>query len=412
MADLIPRGSQKLTAEALDDTRVVLLLGARQVGKSTLAGQIAENDHPANTVSLDTQAPREAANVDPEGFIAGLKRPVLIDEVQRGGADLLLAIKSVVDKDQTPGQFFLTGSANVLSSRKVLDALTGRMEVVTLWPLAQAEIEESKRNFVESLFAGEPPDIENAPVGREALGARLTAGGYPEARLRDSRRRRRWFDSYIETTLDRDLADITDAYKLKEMPRLLRLLASQAANILVPANISNDIALHRETIEAYIGLLEAVFLVHRLPAWAPGIGKREIRHPKVYLADTGLLLHLLGANEERLANDDQVTGKALENFVAMEVLRHAEWSEQTPKLFHYRQGRDEIDLVLEDRGGAIAAVEVKASASIREADWRALSRLRDARTKSFRCGVLLYTGEATVPLGDRIFAVPISALWA
>jgi predicted AAA+ superfamily ATPase len=148
MPELIPRGSQEVLVEALGDTRIVLLLGARQVGKSTLAQQIVSTDHPAGSISLDTQAAREAANSDPEGFIAGLDRPVLIDEVQRGGPDLLLAVKSVVDKDHAPGQFFLTGSANVLTSRKVLDALTGRVEAVTLWPLTQSEIEGSARNFV------------------------------------------------------------------------------------------------------------------------------------------------------------------------------------------------------------------------------------------------------------------------
>jgi predicted AAA+ superfamily ATPase len=411
MPELIPRASKKLLVEALGDTRVVLLQGARQVGKSTLAEEIVDTDHPAGSINLDAQAAREAARSDPEGFIAGLERPVLIDEVQRGGPDLLLAVKSVVDKDHTPGQFFLTGSANVLANRKVLDALTGRVESVTLWPLTQSEIEGTGGNFVDSLFSGAPPQVEGAPVGREALVGRLAAGGYPEALLRNEARRTRWFDSYLESTLERDLTDISDAHKLKEMPRLLRLLASQAANIVVPANISNNIALDRGTIEAYIGLLETVFLVRRLRAWTPGIGNRELRRPKVYVVDTGLLLHLLGADEQRLADDDQITGKALENFVAMEILRHADWSEKAPKPFHYRQGRDEIDVVLEDQAGNIAAVEVKASASIRARDWRALERLRDAKGKSFRCGVLLYTGAATVPLSDRIFAVPISGLW-
>jgi len=412
MPELIPRTSKRLLVEALGDTRVVLLLGARQVGKSTLAEEIVGTDHPAALINLDTQAAREAARSDPEGFIAGLERPVLIDEVQRGGPDLLLAVKSVVDKDKTPGQFFLTGSANVLAGRKVMDALTGRVESVDLWPLTQSEIEGAKGNFVDSLFSGAPPHIEGAPVGRAALAGRLTAGGYPEARLRDEARRTHWFDSYLESTLQRDLTDISDAHKLKEMPRLLRLLAAQAANIVVPANISRNIALDRGTVEAYIGLLETVFLVRRLRAWTPGLANRELRHPKVYVVDTGLLLHLLGADEQRLAEDDQITGKAVENFVAMEILRHAEWSEGMPTTFHYRQGRDEIDVVLEDRAGNIAAVEVKASASIRVRDWRALERLRDAKGKGFRCGVLVYTGEATVPLGDRIFAVPISGLWA
>ncbi len=412
MPNLISRSSKKLLVEALSDTRVVLLLGARQVGKSTLAAEIVDGDHRASSVTLDTQAPREAARADPEGFVAGLERPVLIDEVQRGGSDLLLAVKSVVDKDDTPGQFFLTGSANVLANRKALDALTGRVEAVTLWPLTQSEIEGAKGNFVDALFAGKPPQVEGAPVGRGALAGRLIKGGYPEARQRSDKRRGRWFDSYLESTLERDLKDISDAHKLREMPRLLRLLASQAANIVAPANISNDIALDRGTVEAYIGLLEAVFLVRRLPAWTPGIRARELRHPKAYVVDTGLLLHLLGADEERLATDDQITGKAVENFVAMEILRHAEWSVKTPKLFHYRQGRNEIDVVIEDRGGNIAAVEVKASASITARDWRALQRLRDAKGDDFQCGVLLYTGEATVPLGDRIFAVPLSGLWA
>jgi len=412
MPELIPRASKKLLIEALGDTRVVLLQGARQVGKSTLADEIVDTDHPAASVNLDRQAAREAARSDPEGFIAGLERPVLIDEVQRGGPDLLLAVKSAVDKDHRPGQFFLTGSANVLANRKVLDALTGRVETVTLWPLTQSEIEGAGGNFVDSLFSGAPPQVEGAPMGREALVRRLAAGGYPEALRRNEARRIRWFDSYLESTLERDLADISDAHKLREMPSLLRLLASQAANLVVPTNISKGIALDRGTVEAYIGLLETVFLVRRLRAWTPGIGNRELRHPKVYIVDTGVLLHLLGADEQRLADDDQITGKALENFVAMEILRHAEWSEKAPKLFHYRQGRDEIDILLEDRAGRVAAVEVKASATIRARDWRALERLRDAKGKSFRCGVLLHPGEGTVPLGDRIFAVPFSGLWA
>lgn len=412
MSKLFPRANQSLVAEALADTRVVLIMGARQVGKSTLAEQIVRTDHPATMINLDEQPQREAALADPEGFIAGLKRPVLIDEVQRGGPDLFLAIKSVVDADRSPGQFLLTGSANVLRTRKVWEALTGRVELINLGPLTQAEIEGSSLNFVDAVFAGRPPQVEGAPKGRDALLGRLIAGGYPEARLRSPKRRARWFDSYIQTTLERDLKDISQARKLNEMPRLLRLIASQTANLFSARNLSQRLSIHSQTVDSHVSLLEAIFLVQRLPAWTPGIGNREIHHPKIYVSDTGLLLHLLGANEKRLREDDQITGKALENFVAMELVRHADSSEENPKAHHYRRGRDEIDVVLENRAGDICAIEVKASATIRDKDWGALARLRDARPKSFRCGVLFYTGAQTLPLGDRLFAVPLSGLWA
>jgi predicted AAA+ superfamily ATPase len=170
-------------------------------------------------------------------------------------------------------------------------------------------------------------------------------------------------------------------------------------------------ALHHETVEDHVSLLEAIFLVSRISAWTPGIGNREIQHPKIYVSDTGLLLHLLGADEKRLLTDDQVTGKALENFVAMEIVRHAESSQESARVYHYRRDRDEVDLVLENRAGDICAVEVKAAATIKAKDWRALARLRDARQAAFKCGVVFYTGTQTVPLGDRLFAVPLSGLW-
>ncbi len=412
MAEMFPRGDKGLVIEALQDTRVVFILGARQVGKSTLAHEIAENEHPARIINLDNKAVRDAAIADPEGFLAGLERPVLIDEVQRGSPDLLLAIKAAVDEDDAPGQFLLTGSANVLRNQKVSDALTGRVEYIQLWPLAQAEIERSSNNFVDALFAASPPQIEGAPKGRPALADRIVAGGYPEARSRTGRRQARWFQSYLQTTFEKDLETISDAQKLHEMPRLLRLLASQAANLFVPNNLSQKLDLDHRTVASYVGMLEAIYLVKRIPAWRPGLGVREIQTPKIYVVDSGLLLYLLGANEDRLMSDDQVTGKALENFVAMEILKHAEWSEIAPTVHHYRQARDEIDLVLENRAGEIVAIEVKTNVSLSTKDWRALQRLRDKRGDSFKCGVIVHTGHQTIPLGDRLFAVPLSALWA
>ncbi len=410
MTALIPRNDRNLIAEALGDTRCVFLLGARQVGKSTLARQMAD-DHLTQSISLDDKGPRDAALTDPEGFVAGLSRPVLIDEVQRGGPDLLLSIKKVVDRDLRPGQFLLTGSANVLRHERTIDALTGRAEIIRLWPLAQAEIERTSTNFVDAAFSGKPPNVEAAPVGRDALRVRIAAGGYPEARKRTEQRRKRWFESYLSSTFEQDLQSIADLEKPHEVPRLMRLLAAQTANLFNPTAIGSKLGLELRTVQRYVDLLETIFLVKRIRAWRPGLGQREVQRAKAYIADSGLLLHLLGSNDERLLGDDQITGKALESFVAMEVLRHAEWSERMPGVFHYRRGKSEIDLILEDRSGQIVAVEVKASATIRARDWRSLENLRDQYGAHFRCGIVIHTGEQTVPLGDRLFAVPLSGLW-
>jgi len=408
---ILERHAAPLVLEALADTRVVMLLGARQVGKTTLAKQIAEGPHPLRMLSLDDQATRNAALSDPTAFIAALDGPTLIDEVQRA-PELLFAIKVAVDHDQSPGRFLLTGSANVLTAPKIYEALTGRIEVINLWPLSQAEIEGSTTNFVDTVFAGKPPQISGATIGRPAFSARIAAGGYPEPRLREGTRRERWFENYLRTMFERDLRDVSDAHKLDEVPRLLRLLASQAASLFSARAMGTKLDLDKKTVQTYIKLLETVFMVKVLPAWRPGLGAREIQAAKVYITDSGLLAHLLGANEQRIAEDDQVTGKILENFVAMEILRHVDWATTRVGQYHYRDGRDEIDVILETRAGDIAAAEVKAAATIQERDFRPLTKLRDRRGESFVAGMVLYAGAETLGISDRIWAVPISALWS
>lgn len=386
-------------------------MGARQVGKSTLAQDIAASDHPARPITLDDKTTREAANDDPSGFVAALDGPALIDEVQRS-PDLLLAIKEAVDKDTSPGRFLLTGSANVLTAPKIYEALSGRIEIINLAPLAQTEIERSTTNLVDQLFAAAPPQIAGATIGREAFIDRAVRGGYPEARLRAQRRRDRWFDSYLTTIVDRDLRELSDAQKIGEIPTLLRLIAAQAANLYRAENIGNRMGLHKQTVQNYTQLLETVFLIKRIKAWRPSIGSREVQTPKIFVIDTGLLAHLLGADEKRVAEDDQVTGKLLENFVAMEVARLVDWAETSVTQYHYRARDDEVDVVLESRSGEIACIECKAAATVRPSDYRPMQKLRDFRGQQFVAGIVLYTGADTKPLGDRLWAVPIRALWS
>jgi predicted AAA+ superfamily ATPase len=411
MKTLHPRYLRPLLLEALTDTRVVFVAGARQVGKTTLTREIAAGEHPMTILSLDETATREAASRDPGGFVAELPGPVLIDEVQHV-PELLLEIKRAVDSDTTPGRFLLTGSANILASKRIKDALTGRIETLNLWPLAQGEIRGGHVNLADALFAGTPPQLSGCAVGRDAFASIVAAGGYPEALLRIGARRDRWFESYVESTLERDLRDVTDAIKVEEMPRLLRLLAAQSANLLSYRNAAGRLGLSAETVKSYVGILEQLFLVRRLQAWRPGLGAREASTPKVYIVDSGLLAHLLGADQTRVARDDQVTGKILESFVAMEIVKQLGWSTNRARLYHYQRDREDVDLVLERADGQIVAIEVKARTTITGHDYTWLTKLRERVGARFSAGVVIHPREQTIPLGDRLWALPLGALWA
>jgi predicted AAA+ superfamily ATPase len=413
VAELIPRHARTMIEEALADTRVILLLGARQVGKSTLATKVAAGIGAAGPITLDDATTRAAADADPAGFVASLPRPVVLDEVQRS-EPLLLAIKEAVDRDTSPGQFLLTGSANILTAPKIHEALTGRTEIIRLWPFSQSEIERSQANLVDRLFENRVPSIGAATVGRDAFVERAVRGGYPEAYGRAQRRRERWFESYIESVITRDIRDLADIRRSDEIPGLLRLIAAQAANLFKAESMGNDMGISTKTVQSYTELLETVFLVRRIKAWRPNIGTREVTTPKVYVVDSGLLAYLLGADPRRAARDDQVTGKLFENFVAMEIARLGDWAATSATQYHYRDRSTghEIDVVLESRSGQLVCLECKAAATVKPADYRAMAKLRDARGEQFVAGVVIYTGAQTRALTEKIWAVPVSALWA
>jgi predicted AAA+ superfamily ATPase len=408
------RRARPLVVEALEQARIVFLAGARQVGKTTLVQGIVGpgGERPMDLVTLDDQAARQAAADDPAGFVAGLGRAAAIDEVQHV-PQLLVELKKVVDSDQTPGRFLVTGSANVLSSRKVLDTLPGRVDRIELWPLARAEVEGGQLNFFDELFAGRAPHVTNAPVGPDAYSRYVTEGGYPEARSRPAGRvRNRWFRDYLAGTLESDLRTLADVRRSDELEHLLRLLASQSANLLSYRKIAGQLEIDDKTVKEYVVLLEHTFLIRRLPGWRPGLGAREAARAKAYLCDTGLLAYLLGADESRVRTDDQIKGKACETLVLAELLKHRSWSDHDPRLYHYQRDQEDIDFIAENRAGEIVAIEVKATASLTRSDRRALERLRDARRATFKAGAIVHAGERTTPLGDRLWAVPFSGLWA
>lgn len=409
---LIPRQIRSSLVDALADSRIACLLGPRQAGKSTLVREVTAGEHPARYVTLDDPATLALAREDPTGFVAGSER-MAIDEVQRV-PELLLALKVVVDKDQSRGRFLITGSANVITHPRVADALPGRVEYLTLWPFSQAELAERRPAFLAAAFAGEAPAVEDAPVGRNAYADRVVRGGFPEAVKTGSPRRQRFFAGYVDSILGRDVDELGSVRDSEAASRVLRLAAARSAALTNMSEIGRELGIDHKTVGKHLRSLEQLFLIVRLPAWHANLGHRIVRSPKLHLADTGMLCSLIGADAQRLRTDGTLAGGVFETFVVTEILRQASCGDfaYDVRLHHYRdQAGHEVDLVLERLNGDVVAIEVKATASPHSRDAAGLKLLRDNLGDRFKQGMLLHLGAGTIPIGDRISAVPLAALW-
>lgn len=397
---------------ALGDTRVVLINGARQTGKSTLALQVAAGRDVAY-FTLDDPAVLALAESDPIGFLASAgDRPMVIDEVQLCPS-LFPALKLSVDRRPTPGRFLLTGSANYLLLPRISESLAGRIEIITLWPLSQGELAGVTEHFVDSVFAGDVALLDPSKEGRPGILGRVLTGGYPEVIERqDLPRRRAWLESYVMTLLQRDLRGIFNVESISAFPRLLNLLATRSASLVNLADISRSLGVPYTTLQRYVGMLEAMFLIQRVQPWWNNLGTRLVKSPKFFLNDTALMAHLMRAEPGQLIATPEMAGSLLETFVVAELHKQIGWSSTRPALYFYRsRAGSEVDIVLDARDGRVAGIEVKASASIGPKDFRGLTFLRDALGERFVRGVLLYIGEHTLPFGDRLLAMPVDALW-
>jgi predicted AAA+ superfamily ATPase len=404
-----------LLVDALLDTPVVLVNGARQTGKSTLVQSVMEaNGKPRQYLTLDDVAVLNAAKSDASGFVNALQGPVTLDEVQRA-PELFLAIKAAVDRDRQPGRFLLTGSADVLVLPGIADSLAGRMEVLSLWPLSCAEMADSPIvNRADALFAADWSAFAVPPCEREDLVKRLLAGGFADAVTRTSPRRRdAWFDSYIQAILQRDVRDLANLEQLTEIPNLLQLLATRSGTLLNFAELSRTAGLAQSTLKRYFALLEMLFLVVRLPSWERNPGKRLVKAPKVFLPDSGLLNHFMATTAEGLLAKPGLPGAMVETFVLTELLKHVAFSAQRLSLWHYRTlTHIEVDFVLENRIGQITGIEVKASATVDGKDFKGLRHLLETEPAVFQQGIVLYAGREVVPFGNKLWAVPMSLWWA
>jgi predicted AAA+ superfamily ATPase len=396
--------------EALTDTPVVLINGARQTGKTTLALAVAAQ-RGAQYLTMDDAATLALAAGDPGGFIRNLAGPVVLDEIQKA-PELFPAIKLAVDKDREPGRFLLTGSANVMTLPRLSESLAGRLEIIPLYPFSAGELAGHEEGFVNRLKQGTIGNLTRLSASAD-LPARLVRGGYPEASRRISDdRRSAWFAAYISTILQRDVRDLARVNGLHTLPNLLKLLAARVSGLLNLADVARDAGLSHSTLTRYLALLETIFLVHRLPAWSANLGKRLVKAPKLHLLDTGLACHLMGADARRLAEDRALLGRVLETFVVGELRKQLSWGNPRTALCHLRAGTGlEVDVVLEEPDGTVTGVEAKASATVGAPDFAALTKLRDQLGHRFRAGIVFYLGERTVPSGDRLWLLPLAALW-
>jgi predicted AAA+ superfamily ATPase len=394
---------------ALKDTPVVLVIGPRQCGKTTLVRTFIDGDR--EYVTLDDDTTLAAARNDPAGFVRGFDR-VVIDEVQRS-PELLRAIKQSVDSDRRPGRFLLTGSANILTLPQVSESLAGRMEIVTLLPIARAEIMGKRPSFLATAFAGKMVKPRSTVIGQELVRTVLV-GGYPEMlRRQDPRRRQAWARDYVRAVVQRDVRDIAEVEKIEQLPRLLQVLAHYSGQLTNFTQIGGQLGLDDKTTRKYTGIFEQLFLVERISPWYHNRLSRLIKTPKLHFLDSGLLAAMIGLTEEKLAKDRPAFGPLLETFVFSEILKQAAWSDEAYLTHHYRdKDQDEVDLLIEDEGGAMVGIEVKASATVRTSDFKGIRKLQNVCGDNLKIGVVLYDGTKTVPFGDRLFAAPISCLWS
>ena len=410
---LLRRAVEDRYRDTVAARRVTVVSGPRQSGKTTLVqSQLAAT---GTLRTLDDQGVLDAALADPAGFVAVGGRPLVIDEVQRGGEPLVRAIKAAVDRDPSPGQFVVTGSSNFLTVPTISESLAGRAGFVEVWPFTQGEIAGVTDRFVDVVFAG-PAELSGyrpSALSRQHLLERVCAGGYPEVQRLRSGQRSGWFRDYVRTTIERDVVELSGIRKVVELGQLLRLFAARTGCELVMQSVINDSSLERQAVYDHRAWLETIQLVTTVPAWSRNLTRRVKRRPKAFLTDPGLAAWLLGKTPAALDDPtDPATGQLVETFVFAELRRQLTWAVTEATMFHWQdRAGAEVDFVLEAGDGRVVGLEVKAGQTPKREWFRWLQQMRDTLGDRFVAGIALYGGQDVLPFGEKLLAVPISALW-
>ncbi len=400
MTKYLPRLMARRIAGALGSMPVVVLTGMRQTGKSTFLQKQKELKD-RRYVTLDDYDQLEAARKDPDGLLSA-DRPIIIDEVQRV-PELLIAVKRAVDRNRRPGFFLLSGSANLFLLKGVTESLAGRAIYYQMHPFCREEKGLALRSttFIERCFQGDAPSssMRGSPVSEEEI----LSGGMPSVFLGETAERGEWFKGFIQTYLERDIHQLGRVTDIIEFRNLLQLAALRTGSLLTLSQLGRDGKLTTRTTGEYLSILEASFVIRRVPPYLMNRASRVVKSPKIYFSDSGLVCFLAGVSR---LDREPLKGAMLETYVAQNLAALIEASSRRMSLHFWNvQGRYEVDFVVES-GRECVAIEVKGSPRWEDKDLSAL-KVFLASTPHCTLGILAYNGTEAVKLGERLWALPL-----
>jgi predicted AAA+ superfamily ATPase len=415
---MINRNLTSKIIKALNNFRIVSINGPRQSGKTTLVKFIADQKA-MNYITFDDQQKLNLALEDPKNFIKYYaKKPIVIDEVQLV-PQIIPEIKTLVDEQNHKGMFLLTGSADILKMQKVTESLAGRIVRYNLYPLLNAEIQTKKNNLIDQLFQDNFFDIDlpSCQFELEEILAFIIRGGYPEILSIDEEFRNDWFDSYIESRIQKDIIQMRqiNVNRLLQIRKLLQILATHTSSLLNYNTIANKLQIDNKTVAAYIEILEAMYIIKIIPSYFVNLSLRVIKSPKIQFIDTGLVSSLLNLNIKNLfENKNGIYGSIIENYVYAELLKFSTYSKQSINIYHFRDlKKHEVDLVLENRDGQIIGIEIKAKSIIKKSDLKPMIELANHSKSRFLRGFIFYSGKEIMPYfidNYEIYLFPIGNL--
>ncbi len=409
MNNIINRWQNKTIMISKRERRVLLLAGPRQCGKTTLVRKMESINVEYRT--LDDGTLQDLAEADPMGFVKHNKEMMIIDEVQRV-LPLLLAIKKVVDENNRPGQFLLTGSANFQTMPDVQESLAGRISKIRLRTLTEGEILRSEPRFLDSCFDQKFKDSDQA-YSRDDIIRSALRGGFPETLNLEPLARARWHRDYIEALLSRDLVDIARIHRHEKMRDLVKILSAWSSKFMNISTIGTGLGITRPTLESYINALESLYIIEQVEPWTKIDYARVGKQKKLFMTDSGLMSSMLGLREERVRLDPDQAGKLVETFAYNELAAQVDSSGGEYSLYHYRdREKREIDFIVERDDGALLGIEIKSAATISKNDFKHLRWFKKnlVDDRSFT-GIVLYAGEHAGSFGDGLWVVPFGAIW-